>query len=576
MINRNSAQADYEKRLSPSDAHLEKPASERSMLIIVLLATLVVATLYIALLRWYMPIDSFWSGDQGAKLVLVQTLLRSNYRDLGLPYPGATIDPTGAFSPLPTMFSWPANGRAYSIYSYAYASLTTIPYAVFGYPGLYVIPVIATLATLVTAAAISQRLAVRPGWLVPLVIGLTTPLGFYALVLWEHALAVCMTTLAVFCILKAIEGDRPAWALIGGLVAGLAYCMRNEILWFAPALFIGLVGAGGHRRLLCACVYGLIAGITPLLLFNTFLFGLPLGPDVAINFTMANQAILKGLLEIRLPVMSGLLLDVPDRAWLSVPIVLFALLAAFPLPRVRPWLMVGMAIAIFFGIYNTQPIDLRIGIASTCPLVLLAVLVRAQRDPQRPALRLLVVTTLVYSAGVLLTAPNEGGYAWGPRYLLPVIPLLAVLSISAITILLRSSRGFQRWTTAGAVVLLLVASVWTQYRGVYLLQQSAAQIQRIVHSVDAQKQQIILTDTWYVTQLLGPLYLDRVVFLTTRPEQLTELSSALQQHHISRLSYVTGQQWWQDEQTLRQAHLVCSSVEKLPMSLELLDCHEVR
>jgi hypothetical protein len=555
-------------QMSRHDLHYE-----RSMPIFVLLAALAVALLYIGLLGWYLPIDGFWAGDQGAKLVLVQALLRSGYRDLALPYPGAAIDPAGALSPVPVMFTWPVEGRNYSIYSYAHASLTTIPYALFGQFGLHVIPVIATLATMVTAAAISQRLAVRPNWLVPLAIGLATPLTFYALVLWEHALAVCMTTLAVFCMLKASAGNRPAWALIGGLAVGLGYWMRNEIILFAPAIFIGLAAAGGRRRLLYACVCGLIAGITPLLLFNTFLFGLPFGPDVAINFTMANQSMLKGLLEVRLPVISRLLLDVPDHLWLSVPIVLFALLASFPLPRVRPWSIVGMAIAIFFGTYNTQPIDIRIGLASTSPLVLLALPVRAHHDPERSALRLLIATTLVYGAGVLLTAPNDGGYAWGPRYLLPVIPLLSVLSISAITTLLRSSHGFQRWITVGAVVLLLVGSTWIQYRSIYLLQQSASQIQRIVRSVAAQNQPVILTDMWYAPQLLGPLYLDQLVFFAARPEQLAELSSALKQHQISRLSYATGQQWWHDEQTLRQAHLVCSSVEKLPMALELLDCH---
>src|SRR5262249_22290336 len=227
---------------------------ERSMPIFVLLAALVVGLLYIGLLSWYLPIDGFWAGDQGVKLVQVQTLLRSNYRDFALSYPGATIDPAGAFSPVPVMFTWPVGGRNYSIYSYAHASLTTIPYALFGQFGLHVIPVIATLATMVTAAAISRRLAVRPNWLVPPVTGLTTPLSFYALVFWEHALAVCMTTVAVFCMLKAREGNRLAWALIGGFAVGLGYWMRNEIILFAPALFIGLVSAGGQRRLLYACV----------------------------------------------------------------------------------------------------------------------------------------------------------------------------------------------------------------------------------------------------------------------------------------------------------------------------------
>src|SRR6476620_10743437 len=75
-INRTPAQVDYDNRSSSSNAHLEKPPHERSMPIFVLLATLAVALLYIGLLSWYLPIDGFWSGDQGAKLVQVQTLLR--------------------------------------------------------------------------------------------------------------------------------------------------------------------------------------------------------------------------------------------------------------------------------------------------------------------------------------------------------------------------------------------------------------------------------------------------------------------------------------------------------------------
>lgn len=546
------------------------------MLLVVLLATLAVAAVYLALLNWYVPVDGFWSGDQGAKLVQLQTLLRSHYRELGLPYPGMAIDPAGAFSPVSVMFSWPAHGQAYSIYSYAHAFVTTFPYAAFGYPGLYVIPVMATLATLVTAAAISRRLAVRPAWLLPLVMGLATPLVFYALVLWEHALAVCLTTLAVWCAIKAIEGDHPAWALIGGLLVGCAYWMRNEVLVFAPALCIGLFWAGANRRLLLACVLGLIVGITPLLLFNTFLFGQPLGPDVGINFSMEHESILGGLLRTRLAVTSQLLLDVPDRIWLSAPIMLFALLAALPLPRARPWLLAAMAIAIFYGIANTEPLELRIGIASTSPLVFLAVLARTRLDSERPVLRLLVATAVVYSVGVLSSAPNSGGYAWGPRYLLPVMPLFAVLSISALTTMVRSSRGFQRWASAGAVGLLLVASVSIQYRGVNLLQQSAAQIQRIGHSVDAQKRQVILTDIWYAPQILAPLYLDRTVFLIRHPERLAELSALLRQHQIGGFSYLTSQQWWRDERALGQAGLACSSIEKLPMSLELLDCRAVR
>ncbi|MGH8311386.1 MAG: hypothetical protein ACRETX_16535, partial [Steroidobacteraceae bacterium] len=62
------------------------------------LAAVVLAT-YLGshLLTWS---RGFWSGDSGCKLILVESILRANYLEFGIPYPGRTLDPALSFVPL--------------------------------------------------------------------------------------------------------------------------------------------------------------------------------------------------------------------------------------------------------------------------------------------------------------------------------------------------------------------------------------------------------------------------------------------------------------------------------------------
>src|ERR1051325_8379960 len=72
----------------------------------VLAATLVVGLIYAGLLAWFIPLNGLWAGDQGVKLVQIESLLLNKFSDAALPYPSAALDPSGPFSPLPTMLTW--------------------------------------------------------------------------------------------------------------------------------------------------------------------------------------------------------------------------------------------------------------------------------------------------------------------------------------------------------------------------------------------------------------------------------------------------------------------------------------
>jgi hypothetical protein len=327
----------------------------------------------------------------------------------------------------------------------------------------------------------------------------------------------------------------------------------------------------GCQRVHLALVAGMLLALAPLLIAYTLLFGLPLGPAVALNYSVLT---FEQLLALRWRIARVLLLDISEYPWMPVAAMLLAVLAALPTPRTRVWLACVLPLPLLYGLLTTSQLDLRTGLASACPLALFAGL--AWGDARNPTVRLLSITTAIYVAGVLLTAPNDGGAQWGPRYLLPVVPLLALLSLAGMTALLRASLGVQRWLVCLALAGLIAASVWTQARGIQVLLRSTNDTLRVVQTVDALRHRVVLTDTWYSPQLLAPIYYNHTIFLVITPRHFSQLRALLQNNRIKRFSYLTAQPWGSDPRTLDRAGFRCQPATPLPFDLLLLDCRVAR
>lgn len=538
----------------------------------VLAATLAVTLIYVSLLIWVIPLNGLWSGDQGVKLIQIIALLQSKLHNLELPYPSAVLDPSATLSPLPTMMAWQYGGRYYSPFSYAYAVLTAIPFFTFGYPGLYVIPVGATTVTLAVTAALAKQIAPAFQWEVPLLLGLATPLGFYALVLWEHALAVCLTTLAVFCLIQAMRQQRIAIAFLSGVFASLAFWMRSETIWLAPALLAAVMWTTpNNRRLYGAYIIGWILGAMPLFIFNSLVFHHLLGPQVAVNYRMLDIANPATFLSLRADIFKVMVVDIAaDVPFWSTAAIMILLVVSHR--WIYPWLVLGVALMIIWGLLTTSPLSLRTGLVSTFPLVVFAARSGPQNSPQRLSIKFLVIAVLMYTIGVVLTAPNDGGAQWGPRYLLPVVPLVLLLSLNGVARLLDEQYGIPRSALILALVLVVVSSVWIQIRGVRRLQASAQDTLHIVQIVNTRPHQVVATDVWFGPQILAPLFFDHNVLWLSSPEKLNDLHALLQRNQISGFTYLSHQTLEQNEKALQRVGLQCAVVTQLPLQLQLLDC----
>ena len=121
--------------------------------------------------------DGLWTSDNAAKFLQVQALLKSDFASFAIPWPGRSLDPDFVYNPMPFHFSSVRDGQLYSVFSPVFAFMSSFPYAVLGYWGLYLLPYVSALLILVAVARLcnllgggrnTQQVAV-------LLAGLTTP-----------------------------------------------------------------------------------------------------------------------------------------------------------------------------------------------------------------------------------------------------------------------------------------------------------------------------------------------------------------------------------------------------------------
>lgn len=536
----------------------------------VLAAALAVGLVYIALLAWAVPLNGLWSGDQGAKLVQVVSLIRHRFTSGAIVEMGAAADPAGRFSALPALYTWRQGSAYYSIFSYPYAALTAPWFFLLGYAGLYVVPVAATLSALALAATLGARLGLRAAWSLVPILGLATPVGFYALVFWEHALATALAMGALFYATLACSpsGRASRYAWIAGALAGLAWWFRAECLWLGPALLAGMVWAKAGRQSVAWATGGLLVGLLPMAALNLLVFGLPLGPQVAVNFATPGAGTPGALLAARGAIAATMLLDGPGRGlgWLNA-IVALALAATWA-GRGRRWLIAGAAsLALVYLAWPGAKL-LHTGLVAACPLALLTLSACRRTPMSRPAVRLLIGAAAVFICGVLLTAPNDGGSQWGPRYLLPALPALVIVGLVA----LDHPEASQRLPRTLALSLLIAAGLLAGYQGVRVLRASTATSLRLIQVVNAQAAQPVLTDVWYAPQLLAPLYFERTILLLPTPDDLPAFNAAMREQGVARFSYLTVRPWGRDARLPAGSGAICARVEGLGYGLTLLDC----
>lgn len=382
------------------------------------------------------------------------------------------------------------------------------------------------LALWAWAAALLARRLGAPAWPVALALVATTPAWLYGVVLWEHAPAAAIATLAMVWALPrrgagpgdgaAMSAVLPGAALPGavllgavllGALSGLAALSRPESALIAAAAW---VAATRWRRRGELAAFAL-AALAPLL--AEALLGGALQAWLQSNAAMA--AADPGLAGRGAQVVS-LLAGVRGDGWpqlASLGLLALALLGAIAIGRQRrqaaattdarparlvaalTWaLLAATAVAATRLAVDAQA--QAVGLLLAAPAAAIGWLARLeQRDDDRAA-RMLALASAVGLAIAVLVAPNDGGSQWGPRYLLPwLAPGLAFA--------LAAGAAWRRRVQAALVVGLLVQLLGARHFAAQQADKVAA-----VRWLQASPAQTLVAHAWYAPQELASLALD--------------------------------------------------------------------
>jgi hypothetical protein len=500
---------------------------------------------------------AFWTIDSASKLLQVQAILASGYRDFSLPWPGRAIDPEYRWNPLPHPFGVVEDGRLFSFYPPAFAVLSSIPYRLFGMAGLLALPFLASIALAAGVARTARTLGADAAGQAAAVLatGLCTPVWFYSVVFWEHVPAAALAVWGVAGALDFVRGGARRDLVRGCVLATLAVYLRDELYLFCGVLAaVAVLGGPGPRaRVAATALATLAATALPLWAFQAWALGHPLGFHLDTQFAAdlgahlrERWAVVHVLFLAGAPGRgSSLALMGPFALWLLLAPRLTARAASRAVPVAAAFAALGCAVSL--AGYAEGPIRWMMasnGLLATAPVLVFAGFRFA--DPREASLDpraagALRAVALGYAALYALLAPLDAstGVHWGNRLLLVLYPLLAVLAGPNLARWLRLCAR-TRPAAVVAVGLAVALGLGAQAFSIHLLREKLAFSVRLAEAVRRHPDAPIATGIFWVPQELFAEFYARPVFLVGSQADLRELRVRLVRAGYRELLFATA------------------------------------
>jgi len=440
-----------------------------------------------------LPPQTFFAGDPGVKLIAARHAIANPTRPVQIPLPEIGGEPAAFVDRFFIVHGEHAHAVTPELFP-----LVSAPFiALFGLRGAYILPALGLLLALASTAWLALLLDRRRSAVAVLLTAfLGTPLLFYGLEFWEHAVAAGVASLALALFVQSASASAGSGRFFGaGVLFGVAALLRPEALWFGAAALIAaplLRSRPGWRQMAVAGA-GLIAALIPLELYTFIHFGHPLPPHIA-----GNPGLFQGdWMSMRRSLLATWFISQSRSSfWRVAPAILLAFVW-------RP--------TSYFG-----------GAARRGRPYLLAVAVLA-------------------AALVVLTAPNDGGAQWGTRYLLLEYLPLTILATDTLAYVARFLGTRRRATRAGektvsrsaagravpvlAVAILAAGSAWLQRSSYKELRGAKLTYARLVDFVEDETAPggPVITDLWWLDQAVASLADSRRFFVVTGAEQAAEV-----------------------------------------------------
>ncbi len=523
-------------------------------------SVLFVAAAYVATLC-VIETRGLWITDNAVRFVQLQAILDSGFTDYSLPWPGRAVDPEYRFSPLPPNVTRIRDGKLYASYPPAFATMSAVPYALFGMRGLYILPAASAILALVGLVQLAEVIALPRAarYLAVLIAGLCTPMWFYSAVFWESATAACLCVWAIVFCRRFLRDRSVADLVFAGASAAAGIWFRNELLLFCALLTLATMAAADRPRwrVVPFLLAGMLAALVPLWLFQWKAVGSPLGLHFGSNVP-ADRSLVHHM-QGRWTLFYEYFFAAGYSQWISVAMTAPAVLLLATNPRLRgrafAWAVpacglasVGLCAAISVSYRRSElpgswPLDVN-SLFGGSPLLIVAFLRPrdAEGEPAAPALRWLWRLLLAYAVLYAMTSPviaTASCLHWGNRYLLPLYPLLSVLAAANLARWVETIPGHGR-LRVGVAAMILLASALLQVLSLRILHGRQDFSYRLNRTLNAQEAPVIITGFWWLSQDAFTEFYRRPLFLARTLDDLNALTERLRSHGYREALIVTG------------------------------------
>ena len=495
--------------------------------------------------------ESVYSGDIGVQYVQAQAIIDHRFGSLDIPYPGEFLDPERRFFPIRAPFVMTTGGSTQSIFPPVSAVVQALGVSVLGLRGMIAISVVAGWLVLFCALRVSPA---RAKVFVVVVLGLGSPLWFYAVSGWHHAAGMAA---GIAAFMAALRWTGPAAPFVAGLSLGAGAALRDEVILLAPGLAFAIWLRRRDVRPVPLMAAGAAAALIAAAAIEVFWFDRPAAAHLRHAVHILQRAFqATDAANIDVPVLhpmtlqerygtviqywllgygrdglialyaSGLALALLVRWRSRSSLLLFAWLCAvvwlvtqdfYELVTAPKWLagLVRVAPYLVFVLFppplgNSQP-----------------------RERSELVARVAIVTMVTYLAVAYAGVDTTGGKGLGPRLLLPLLPILAVPAIANIIDYLRADQGMDRWLgRIGAllVAMTLVMHTYATTRAYYMRNRDDSSV---ILAVAGSRERIVIADEVHTAQLLFPLYYRKIILLADSADTAGALGSMLTEQRLS-------------------------------------------
>lgn len=505
---------------------------------------------------------AFFASDTGLRFIQIQAFTHNGGTSAAIPYPQETYDPT--FEHVPYYVAYALhNQQIYLSVSSLFPFFASLFYKSFGWYGMIIPLVVGGVLTGLGTFLLAQSCRVqRPHlWLWLSVFG--TPVLFYTVQIWDHALATGLMTLGLGLTAVALI-QSSGWKLaLGGLLIALTFGQRPEMGVLALAGVVSLFVI--HWRIwqqLWPLTVGGGVGTAVVALLNLHWQGHLLG------FPLANNLLKIGVPE-QFPALAQIratrpalppaiergrfLFHVDGRdpitftATLCILIAILLLFFGLRIPKYQKRQtfyaglgFVGLAFILLTVTSWQQPI---LGLLSTFPFLPLSLVFVPRKKEESHHVSAYTIYTWLFATSwltiilMLLLWPSYGGRQWGTRYMLSVYPLLLVMAAFTIDRYGRELKRPLSTTLNHLTIGLALISVLFQLAGLRLLYQTLNFEAAFVSQIHALDVEIVFTSDPFLRATLGALD-ERDYFYVNNNDELRDLLNVALAQDVAQIAII--------------------------------------